>query len=354
MDLVRLASALALVLVMMPAVAVAATGALGALKIESATDLLAGRLRLKLPKGAKLEARGHSIMAAPESAQHETRVVIDAVGGANPGTGSAFKRERLVVMSYELFATAGPDLLAAVRKDLGDEQPQPAVETMGLVSPELRAVAVTPATLDKTREAIPVLGVYVAQADGTVQYVAFYINPPAAEDVAGATDLARRIAATLGPGPRRLALTAGSRSLTDGLKLQVPAGYAITRQDGPDFSVHHVRKLVQLGQTAPRLGVYVGGHPSFQYRQVERDTTRPPDVKRVPGKLLGRDIEWHRWTRGDKPPLLVTQEAILPLSEGDRWLVAHVFFSAEQDADLVELEKIAASLTGKNAPPPAP
>lgn len=348
MDLVRLASALALVLVMMPAVAGAATGALGALKVESATDLLAGRLRLKLPRGARLEARGHSLMAAPESAQHETRVVIDA----NTGTGSALKRERLVVMSYELFATAGPDLVAAVRKDLGDEQPLPAIEPLGVLGPELRAVAVTPQTLDKTREAIPVLGVYVAQADGTVQYVAFYINPPAAEDVAGATGLARRIAATLAPGPRRLALTAGIRALSDGLKLEVPAGYALTRQDGPDFRVHHVRKLVQLGQTAPRLGVYVGGHPSFQYRQVERDTARPPEVKRVPGRLLGRDIEWHRWTRGDKPPVLVTQEAILPLSEGERWLVAHVFFSAEQDADLAELDKIAASLSGKTAPPP--
>lgn len=350
MDLVRLASVLALVLVMMPAMAVAATGALAALKVEAATDLLAGRLRLKLPKGARIEARGHSLMAAPESAQHETRVVIDA----SSGSGSALKRERMVVMSYELFATAGPDLLAAVHRDLGDEQPQPAVEPIGLTSPELRAVAVTPQTLDKTREAIPVLGVYVAQPDGTVQYVAFYINPPAAEDVPGATGLARRIAATLGPGPRRLALTAGSRALSDGLKLQVPAGYALTRQDGPDFSVHHVRKLVQLGQAAPRLGVYVGGHPSFQHRQVERDTAKPPDVKHIPGRLLERDIEWHRWTRGDNPPLLVTQEAILPLSEGGRWLVAHVFFSAEQDADLTELEKIASSLTGKTPPPPAP
>jgi hypothetical protein len=348
---------LALVLVMMPKEATAtatatATGALGALKVESATDLLAGRLRVRLPKGARLEARGHSLMAAPESAQHETRVVIDAVSGAVAGAGAALKRERLVVMSYELFATAGQDLLAAVRKDLGDDQPQPAIEAMSVAGPELRAVAVTPASLDKTREAIPVLGVYVAQADGTVQYLDFYNNPPAAEDAAGATALARRIAATLAPGPRRLALTAGSRALSDGLKLQVPAGYALTRQDGPDFSVHHVRKLVQLGQPAPRLGVYVGGHPSFQYRQVERDTARPPDVKRVPGRLLGRDIEWHRWTRGEKPPLSVTQEAILPLSEGERWLVAHVFFTAEQDADLAELEKIAASLTGKTAPPP--
>lgn len=163
MDLVRLASVLALVSVMMPATATAA-GALGALKVESATDLLAGRLRVKLPRGARLEARGHSLMAAPESAQHETRVVIDAGADA----GAALKRERLVVMSYELFATAGPDLLLAVRKDLGDDQPQPAVEAMSVASPELRAVAVTPASLDKTREAIPVLGVYVAQADGTV------------------------------------------------------------------------------------------------------------------------------------------------------------------------------------------
>ena len=315
--------------------AAAGAGALGKLQpAVTPVDLLAGRLRVRVPAGARNEARGHSIMAAPESAQQETRLVLDA------------GRERLVMMTYELFATAGNDLAAAVRRDLADGPAPQAVEALAL--PGLRAVTVVPAVLDLKREAILILGVYVALPDATVQSLAFFVNPSGAADLPGATALARRIAATLTAGPARLASLAGPRLLSDGLSLTVPAGYIATNQEGPDFVVHHLRKLSPLGQPAARLGLYVGGHPSYQHRQVDEP---PAALKQTPGKLLGRDIEWHSWTRGRDPVQARTMEAILPLSGSgvDPGLLLHVFLTAATDAELADLRQIAESLTAKPA-----
>lgn len=303
-------------------------GALGKLEPAAATtDLLAGRLRVRVPKAARVEPRGHSIMAAPQSVQHETRVMLDA------------EKERLVIMAVELFETVGADLLAAVRKDVADWPQPPAVEALTL--PELRAVTVAPATHDLKREAILILSVYVASADSTVQNVSFYVNPAGGGDVKGATALARRIAATITAGPTKLQSSAGVRPLSGGLSVTLPEGFSATQQPGPDFSVHHLRKLTPLGQPPARIGIYIGGHPSYQYRQM--DEAQPP-VKKSTGKLLGKDIEWHSWTRGKTPTEVTTMEAIAPLGGP---LKLHVFLNAATEAELSALRKVVESMTHK-------
>lgn len=304
-------------------------GGLGKLEpATTTTEVLAGRLRLRVPKAARVEPRGHSIMAAPQSVQHETRVMLD-VG-----------KERLVIMAVELFETVGADLLAAVRRDVADWPQPPTVEALTL--PELRAVTVVPATHDLKREAILVLSVYVASADSTVQNISFYVNPAGGTDVKGATALAQRIAATISAGPTKLQNSAGVRSLSDGLSLTLPEGFSATQQPGPDFSVHHLRKLTPLGQPPARIGIYLGGHPSYQYRQM--DEAAPP-VKKSAGKLLGRDIEWHSWTRGKAPNEVTTMEAIVPLGG---YLKMHVFLNAATDAELSALRKVVESMTHKS------
>lgn len=275
-----------------------------------------------------MEARGHSVMAAPQSVQHETRVVLDA--------GS----QRLVLMAFELFATAGDDLMAAVRRDLAElgagEQP-PSLEPLAI--PGLKAIAMVPASFDLKRDAILTLGLYVSPPDGTVQYLGFYANPAAGADLPGVTALVRRLAATLAAGPTPLAKEAGKRTLSEGLSVTVPAGYVTTRQDGPDFAVHHVRKLTPLGQPEARLGIYIGGHPSFQYRQSEQ---APDKLKKLPGKLLGQSIEWQEWSSG---PVRKTCEAIVPMPRGG--LRVHAFLSASTPAELDELRKLAETLSLK-------
>lgn len=317
------------ILIGMPTISDAQTaGALGTFEpAATTTDVLAGRLRLRVPKAARVEARGHSIMAAPQSVQHETRVMLDA------------GKERLVIMAVELFETVGADLLAAVREDIADWSQPPAVEA--LTVPELRAVTVVPATHDLKREAILVLSVYVASPDSTVQNISFYVNPAGGGDIKGVTALARRIAATITAGPTKLQNSAGVRQLSDGLSITLPEGFSATQQPGPDFSVHHLRKLTPLGQPPARIGIYLGGHPSYQYRQM--DEAAPP-VKKSAGKLLGKDIEWHSWMRGKAQSEVTTLEAIVPLGS---YLKMHVFLNAATEAELSALRKVLESMTHK-------
>ena len=79
-------------------------GELGKAKLsEKPIEVLGGRLSIRMPQGAKKEARPFDIMSAPESEEHETRVVFDA------------GQERLVLMVHESFAFAGDDFEKDVR-----------------------------------------------------------------------------------------------------------------------------------------------------------------------------------------------------------------------------------------------
>jgi hypothetical protein len=318
--------------------ATAAAGELGKLALDKKpVDLLGGRLTMRFPAGAKIEARRASIMAAPEAAQHETRAVLEK--------GS----EKLVVMSFEFFALVGADFEQQVRKELvqlkGKGGAPYAIAPLATADPKLRAIAATAPNLDPERKAALVLGAFLAHPDGTVQYVGFFVNPEAGKDAAGCTALVKRMAATLAPGTRALPRAAGVRSLDvlardTELQATVPAGWVATVQPGPDFIVHHLRKLTAYGTPGLAIGVYVGGHPSYQHRQTDGPA---PQVTVSKGKLFGKDVEWQQWTRGTGKDATTTQEAIAPLP-GNARLNVHVFATVANAALLKELQPILATL----------
>jgi hypothetical protein len=326
--------------------ATATAGDLGKLALDKTPiDLLGGRLTMRFPAGARIEARGRSIMAAPEAAQHETRIVLEK--------GS----EKLVVMTFELFALAGPDFEQQVRKELGGWKGKGgaayAVAPLATGSPKLRAFAATPPVFDLERQAVLVLGMFVAHVDGTVQYVGFFVNPAAGKDAAGCTGLVTRIAATLAPGARTLPRTGGLRGLDvlaveTELQATVPAGWVASVQPGPDFIVHHLRKLTPYGAATVSIGLYIGGHPSYQHRQTDGPA---PQVTVVKGKLFGKDVEWQQWRRGAGKDAATTHEAIAPLPGNDR-LRLHVFATVADAALLKEIHAIVATLkVGPKAKP---
>jgi hypothetical protein len=330
-DLGRPARSLSLIVLvaLLAAPAAAHAGALAKLTaIPNKLDLLAGRLTIKMPAAAHLEARRASIMAAPNAAQDESRIVLDASG------------ERMVVMVYELFALAGPKLEAAIKKEgLGPKGPAVTVEKVALKG--LTGYALVPGAIKVQGDAALVLAAYVVSADSTVQLIRFYVNPAAAKDGKGSQGLARRTLATVAPGARKLQSTAGTRKLVGRagvIEAKAPEGYLPTVQAGPDFEVHHLRKLVPFGEVGPALGVYLGGHPSFQHKQMG-STTKVTERK---GKLLGKPVSWHEWTVGEAgTPKRFMVEAIVEAASNLR---AHVFYSAGKAAELKELGAIAESL----------
>jgi hypothetical protein len=324
------------------------------LKDAPALSLLGDRLTLRMPNGARIAARPHSIMAADQPNERETRVVLDAGD------------ERLVVMTHELFARIpqGQNPESAVRAAMNkDFDPQkPTLAPLPLADENLKAWVVFPPSADKNREAILVLAAYVMHPDGFVQTVSFYVNPASAKgegcsgqigaanasglpkapgDLPGCTALARAMASTLGAGPRRLDVAGGERKIQgqyndDTFLATVPAGTNVTMQKGPDFTVHLVIFPAQLGAPQQKLGIYVGGHPSFQFNQVEAKVK--PTQK--PGKALGGAVVWQVWP---VDPERVMAEAIVahPTSKDTK---IHLFASAGNEKDLTPLLDMASSL----------
>jgi hypothetical protein len=203
---------------------------------------------------------------------------------------------------------------------------------------------VAPPTHDLKREAILVLAAVIAHPDKTVQFAAFYVNPKGAADIPGATKLARTILNTLAPGKRRLELAAGSRKLKafeQTLEVQVPKGVVHRVQQGPDFLVHRLTQVVALNDDNGALGIYIGGHPSYQYKQKENRSMGKwkAKVTKKKSKIFGSDAEWHRWDQDGWH----TAEAILALPKADR-LLLHIFASGAKASLVDEMLKIAATL----------
>lgn len=317
-------------------------------------SLLSDRLGLRMPKGARIEARPHSIMAADQPNEQETRVMLDAGD------------ERLVIMTYETFERIpqGKDPDAAVRAAVASEfgSPAPAVSKLPVADSALQVWLAAPASVDRNREAILVLAAYVLHADGFVQTLSFYVNPAAAKgagcagqiraanvtipdgpgELSGCSGLAHAITHTLTAGKRRLDVGAGERKLQgqyndDTLIANVPAGTNVTTQKGPDFTVHFVRLPVELGAPPASLGIYIGGHPSFQYKQV--DAQVKPTSK--PGKAFGKAVSWQVWPVG---PTRAMAEVMVPHPKS-KGLTLHLFASGADEKALSPLLDIAATLS---------
>jgi hypothetical protein len=283
------------------------------------TALLGDHLTVTLPAGMKVVPRQASIMSAEASNEDETRAILD--------DGKA----RFVVMSYELYALAGKDVKATVEADARSQGLTEPLEALVLPAP-LVGFAISP-PVAKDREANITYAAWIASGDGTMQFVAFYVNPDGAVQGPAWAALGKKVTATLAPGKRVLAPKAGDRKLSDGLALTVPDGWVASTQPGPDFTVNHLRKLVALGQAAPSCGVYVGHHPSSQYRQSETKAKATTTA----GKLLGAKVDWTSWSAGGRS----TTEAMAKHPSAG---TVHVFCSAGTEAELAALRRMAESL----------
>jgi len=322
--------------------------------LTESLSLLSDRWAARFPAGARLEPMNPGIMGAEQSAETESRVVVEA------------QAEKMVVMVYELNAKAGADLSAGVGKDVAHSfgDPKPALKPIALAAPSAKAIAVLPQSHDLTREDIYVFGGYMAHPDGLVEYAAFYVNPAAANgttDCAGlaklagapeglqpepktltrCTALAQAVFSTLSPGARRIEIKGGEKKLAgqygdDTIFITLPDDATSTVQAGPDFTVHHVSLVTVLGEPQPSLGIYVGGHPSFQHQQSMSGAT----VVKSPGTVLGKPVEWNTWRRDDG---LLMSEAILAHPSSEQMQI-HVFATAGDETALRGLVKLASTL----------
>jgi hypothetical protein len=123
---------------------------------------------------------------------------------------------------------------------------------------------------------------------------------------------------------------------SDRLVITAPEGFVASVQQGPDFSVYRLRKLLPLGQPPSSCGIYLGSNPAYQYRQTE---TPPDKVTPLKGELFGKGVEWQTWSAANR----TTSETIVPYPTGDGMAV-HVFCSAGSPAEVTALRAMAETL----------
>ncbi|MBL9027269.1 MAG: hypothetical protein JNL21_34060 [Myxococcales bacterium] len=288
-------------------------------------ELLAGHLLVTLPAGAIDEPRRTSIMAAPQSTTDESRVVLE--GGGPDGLA------RFVMMASELYLLGSGDLRADASR----------LVARGERVVELGDAKVPLFVIEPTAEPLPdrpvfVLGAVVGSPDGSLQEVTFFILPEMLEQRAEYADRARAIVKTLAAGPRKLEARGGPASFGKTLEADLPPGFLVTSQPGPDFEVYRARKLTKAGDRGATLGIYLGGHPALQHTQAARDGGPEPPATSEDGTLLEQKTTWVVWTTKEG---VKVKETVLKLGEHE---AVHVFALAGTDEDLATLMKIASSL----------
>lgn len=271
------------------------------------SEMLGGRLKVRAPAGAKMPAVPRDPRSEGPSAEEESRLVVD-----EPAKAKEHDRIALAIVAKETFQL-DPDMYEADPDapskpgPLDVEAPKFLKATMGSEEPfdvipveigeaKLRAYAARPAhpNAPPGKDTALVLGLLVAQEDGTLESVAFYVRGEAVRnatgtDLVGCTRLAERVASTITPGPRKLDRNAGQRHVADvapdqELVVSVPADYVVV----PTGGGAKVTKLRPLSLYAGSIAIAVA----------DEKKTPPASESIARGTLLGHPTEW----RGQATP----------------------------------------------------
>jgi hypothetical protein len=287
-------------------------------------SVLGGRLTVRMPQGARIEARRFPIMEAAESAEHETRVVYDA------------GQERLVLMIHESFALAGDDFERDVREWVSKWKGKYKIDSLPLPVKGLKAVAVIPADspdLNRSEDATFVEGIFVTSGDRTIQSLDVYVNTAAEKDLKGCKAVAHQIILSVAPGKKKLQFSAGERLLYAfskdwAISVTVPNNTVATKQTGADFVVHRLIVLGRLGSDVGSILIYVGSHPHLE-----------AGAKKAEGIMFGKKVEWASLPNGRGLQTLCE----LPIT-GDNHYNAHVIIQAPNETQLEALNLVAESM----------
>jgi hypothetical protein len=302
---------------------------------ESST-VLGGRLRARLPVGARADAL---------RPQPELRAEVASTDRRRFGTDD---RPMGLVM-FDALRFAGPDFESQARRYL-DQRPVPRegprpqfeVRTLTNVRAPLRAVLAIPDRLVFSEASDDLLEVgsgggdirhmsaelFVAQADGMVQIIDMVCDVGSCPRDELLT-LANELAATLEPGPVPLARTAGPRSLSL-FTMDFPADFVASAFEGEDYGGDTVSRLVALdAPAADSLGIFAGSIPPLTESLLAPRT--------APGRLLGRPIRWIRPRTTSPGGSSLHHECVL-----DIFLYSWTLF-ATTEAGLDELRRIAES-----------
>ena len=313
------------------------------------SDLLAGRLKIRAPAGAKAP---NPPPDAP-STEEESRLVVD-----EPAKAKASDKLALAIVAKETFQLDpdmyDPDPDAPSKPgSLDTEAPKFLKATMGSEEPfevtpvtigdaKLRAYVARPPhpNAPPGKDTALVLGLLLAQEDGTLESIGFYVRGEGVRnatgnDLVGCTRLAERVASTITPGARKLERAAGKRHVADvtpdqELVVNVPADYVVVPTNATGGA-----KVVKLRP----LSLYAG---SISFAVTDKKKDPPASESTAKGKLLGHDTEWH----GQATPKGGFYFAAEPVDPNVKTKYAEVLVKATRQAKaLDEMRGVAETLT---------
>jgi hypothetical protein len=318
--------------------------------------MLEGRIRLRPPANSKAPP---SPADAPPAAE-ESRLV------AEPAADKERARLSMAIVARETFqldpdlyepepdAPAKPrtlDVEAAkfLKATFPSEEPLEIVPVeIGTGATKMRGYAARPPhpNAPPGKDTALVLALLVAQDDGALESVAFYVRGEGVRnatgtDLVGCTRLAERVASSIVPGPRKLERAAGTRHVADistdqALAVTVPADYvAIPASNGRSGA--RITKLRPLSLYAGSISVLVGASGESRVPEGVESTAS--------GKLLGRPIEW-RGKTSPKGGFLFAAEPIDGAAASDKSKTAEVLVKATRQARaLDEMRGVAETLS---------
>jgi hypothetical protein len=311
------------------------------------TDLLGGRLRVRAPAGAKVPPP----LPDGPPAEEESRIVAEhSRGRESTKLGLAIVARETFQLDPDLYeaeadAPAKPGSLDVeapkfLKATFPTEEPLE-VKPVEIGPTKMRAYVARPARPNAPpgKDTALVLALLVAQDDGALESVGFYVRGEAVRnatgsDLVGCTRLAERIGSSLVPGPRKLERAAGKRHVADvsseeEVEVTVPDDYVVV----PSSAGARIVKLRPLSLYAGSINVSIG--PAKETR-----TPEGADEK-VAGQLFGRSIEW----RGKTTPKGGFFFAAEPLEVKDKNLTAEILVKATRQAKaLDEMRGVAETL----------
>ena len=303
-------------------------------------DLLAGRLRIRAPEGAKSPSAGGD----GASNQEESRLVADG-----SKISLAIVAKETLQLDPDLYE-AEPDaptrpghLDVEAAKFLKASFPGEeglTIEPVEIGPSRMRAYAARPPEPNAApgKDTALVLALLLAQDDGTLASVAFYVRGETVRnatgpDLVGCQKVAERIAASITSGPRKLERAAGRRHVADlskeeELAVTVPPDYVAVAGAGGT----RVVKLRPLSLYPGSISVSI------------RDGVKAPgeaEVEtRAPGTLLGKPVEW----RGKAGPRGGFLFAATPELGSDKRSAAVLVKATRQAKALDEMRSVAETL----------
>lgn len=294
-------------------------------------SLLDDRLFIQMPKGSANVPMQNGIMAPTSSSHEETRLMSQLIDG-----------QRVVVYAKELFVTSTGDLKEDARilwermsgDDAGNYRLSEIQSQNGL---DIVKVFIDNPNINS--DAILIDSAFIKMSDDSIIFLGFYVNPMAFRWKESCLQLTDSLLSTLRAGARTLHISAYDATVYN-LNFNLKTGYVLTQQQGADFDVFYIKKVVPVTSYSPSMGIYLGWNPSFSEEVMGFESS---DIETTKGTVLDIPVDWLYYDKdGGLIDIYSYMQTIVSLNNG---AYIHIFIYPTSEEDLQEMKTMAESLT---------